>query len=160
MTLTDLGSLGEFVSTVAVVLSLIYVAHEIRENSRSTRLAALQSHLHSAQRFLELSATDRDLARVVRIGQATPEASTEDEFRQFAAWVAVGMRAAENLFIQHQAGNIDGESWTARSTAFLHLLSTPGGAQVWGEIAKAHRQDFQEWLAPLAVREDSPALSH
>ena len=34
MTLQDLGNLGEFISAVAVVVSLVYVAYQIRQNTR------------------------------------------------------------------------------------------------------------------------------
>lgn len=39
MTLQDLGALGEIVGAVAVVLSLLYVAAPIRQNTRSLRSA-------------------------------------------------------------------------------------------------------------------------
>ena len=68
MTLEQLGGLGEFIGAMAVVVSLIYVAFEIRSNSRSTRLAALQTAMESSQRIIELPARDRDLSRVIRIG--------------------------------------------------------------------------------------------
>jgi len=153
MTFEELGSLGEFVSAVAVVVSLVYVAREIRENSRSTRLTALQSHLDAAQRFLELPARDRDLARVTRIGQKTPEALSEDEMAQFRAWLSVGMRIAENLFVQYRAGNIQEESWEARSSGFLAILATPGGSEAWASLAPLHRSDFQDWLSAHALEE-------
>lgn len=151
MTFEQLGSLGELISAVAVVVSLVYVAREIRENSRSTRLAALQSHLDAAQRFLELTARDRDLSRVIRLGQATPEVLTEDELAQFRAWLSVGMRIAENLFVQYRAGNIDEESWGARSRGFLAILATPGGSEAWASLAPMHRSDFRDWLSDHAL---------
>jgi hypothetical protein len=158
VTFEQLGSLGEFVSAVAVVISLVYVAREIRESSRSTRLAALQSHLDAAQRFLELPARDRDLARVVRIGQVTPELLSEDELAQFRAWLGVGMRIAENLFVQYQAGNIAEESWNARSRGFLSMLATRGGSEAWASLASLHRSDFQEWLSANAVERPRDVL--
>lgn len=39
MTLQDLGALGEIIGAVAVVLSLLYVAAQIRQNTRSLRSA-------------------------------------------------------------------------------------------------------------------------
>ena len=34
MTLSDLGSIGEFIGSIAVIISLIYVAIQIRDNTR------------------------------------------------------------------------------------------------------------------------------
>ena len=43
MTLEDLGNIGEFVGAVAVVVSLLYLAVQIRQNSRLLRSAASQA---------------------------------------------------------------------------------------------------------------------
>ena len=45
MSLEDLGNIGEFVAAVAVVVSLIYLAVQIRDNTRSLQAASLQSVL-------------------------------------------------------------------------------------------------------------------
>ena len=72
-------------------MSLVYVAREILENSRSTRLAALQSAMLADQTVIELPARDRDLARVLRIGIGRSEgALNEDEFSQFRHWAHLG----------------------------------------------------------------------
>ena len=85
VTLEQLGGLGEFVGALAILVSLVYVAREIRENSRSTRLAALQSAMLADQIVIELPARDRDLARILRIGIGRSEgASTRTNSRNFA----------------------------------------------------------------------------
>ena len=43
MTLDDWGNLGEVIGSIAVVLSLLYLAAQIRQNSRLARAASLQS---------------------------------------------------------------------------------------------------------------------
>ena len=44
MTISDLGSIGEFVSSIAVVFSLVYVAIQVRENSRDEDGFKTESH--------------------------------------------------------------------------------------------------------------------
>ena len=86
VTFEQLGGLGEFIGALAVLSSLVYVARQIRENSRATRLAAMQSSMVAAQNVMALQAQDRDLARVIRVGMADPDELTEDEFQQFRIW--------------------------------------------------------------------------
>jgi hypothetical protein len=43
LTLQDLGSLGELIGGIAVVASLIYLALQIRQNTRSTHASMAQS---------------------------------------------------------------------------------------------------------------------
>ena len=43
MTLQDLGNIGEFVGAIGVVTSFVYLAIQIRQNTRAIRLSSMQS---------------------------------------------------------------------------------------------------------------------
>ncbi len=43
MTLQDLGNIGEFVAAIATLITLIYLAAQIRQNTRAVRSASLDS---------------------------------------------------------------------------------------------------------------------
>jgi len=146
MTFEELGGVGEFVGALAVVVSLIYVARQVRENSRSTRLAATQAYMESAQRIIEMPAADRDLARVIRVGGGDPDSLTEDEYAQFRYWMILCLRSTENLFIHHSSGMIDNETWLARSGVMLWAMETTGGRRVWKDVSNRYRPDFQGWI--------------
>ena len=156
MTLEQLGSLGEFLGALAVLASLIYVAREIRENSRSTRLAAMQSTMLAAQNVMALPAENLGLARVVRLGLTDPGQLDDDEFQQLRYWLFSLLRAHEDLFVQHKAGVIDNETWLARSSSVRSILSTPGGRKVWS-LAGAYRADFKAWVDSSLSGDRPPA---
>ena len=156
MTLEQLGGLGEFIGAMAVVVSLIYVAFEIRSNSRSTRLAALQTAMESSQRIIELPARDRDLARVIRIGSNDPDSLTEDEYAQYRYWLILSLRSTENLFVQYKAGALDYETWIARAGTVKWMMDTPGGRRVWASTSNRYLVDFQEWMDSSQSQSDTP----
>ena len=62
MTLTDLASLGSFVSAVAVVISLIYLALQVRQNTRHSQALIQQGRAarisDAALKIAELRADD------------------------------------------------------------------------------------------------------
>jgi hypothetical protein len=50
MTLNDLANLGQIIGALAVVISLIYVAFQIRQNTNAIRSATAQTvHEHFAK---------------------------------------------------------------------------------------------------------------
>ena len=61
-TLQDLGSLGEFVGAIGVVVSLIYLAQQMRQNTTSVRAASFNSMTENSIRILEHSFRDADFA--------------------------------------------------------------------------------------------------
>ena len=63
MTLNDLANLGQIIGAVAVVVSLIYVALQIRQNTNAVRSAAAQVvHEHFAS-WYHLLANDAELSQ-------------------------------------------------------------------------------------------------
>jgi hypothetical protein len=157
VTFEQLGGLGEFIGALAVVSSLVYVAREIRENSRATRLAAMQSSMLAAQNVMALQAQDRDLARVIRVGMTDPDELTEDEFQQFRIWLFLVLRVHEDMFVQHRAGVIDDDTWLARADSLRTIFATPGGRRIWAATT-AYRADFRAWMDSSEDREDPPAV--
>ena len=54
MTLEDLGNIGEFVAAIAVVVSLLYLAIQIRQNTKTVRTSTYQAILDSSRSDTEL----------------------------------------------------------------------------------------------------------
>jgi len=156
VSLEDLGNLGDFLGGVAVIATLVYLARQIRENTRSTRLAAMQSTMLAAQDLLKLPVQDPDVGRVFRVGLMTPDELTEDEFHRFRYFLLALLRVHEDMFVQHKSGVIDDETWHARAANLGTLLAMPGGRRVW-ETHNAYRPDFQAWLDSRLDRKDPPA---
>jgi hypothetical protein len=157
VTLEQLGGLGEFIGAMAVLASLVYVARELHENNRSTRQAAMQAAMLASQNVMALPVRDRDLARVIRVGMATPDDLTEDEYDQFRFWLFLVLRVHEDMFVQHRGGVIDDETWGARARTVFILFGTPGGNRVWAAASNAYRPDFQAWMASAGSREAPPS---
>jgi hypothetical protein len=155
--LEALGNIGDFVGGIAVILTLIYLAVQIRDNTRSTRLAAMQSTMLSAQNIGKLPAQDRDLARVVRVGLVEPGDLDEDEFQQLRYYLINYLRVHEDMFVQYKAGVIDDETWLARASSLITIFSTPGGRKIW-EASNAYRPDFQAWMDSHLNRDGPPAV--
>jgi hypothetical protein len=155
--LEALGNIGDFVGGIAVILTLIYLAVQIRDNTRSTRLVAMQSAMLSAQNVGKLPAQDRDLARVVRVGLAAPDDLDEDEFQQLRYYLMSYLRVHEDLFVQHKAGVIDDETWLARASSLRTIFSTPGGRKIW-DASNAYRPDFQAWMNSHLDRDGPPTV--
>ena len=54
----DFGNLSEIVAAVAVVISLVYLAMQVRENTRATTLAATRELFSAAQEAIAANSSD------------------------------------------------------------------------------------------------------
>ncbi len=131
MTLQDLGGIGEFIGGIAVVISLVYLAVQIRQNTKSVRTSTYQAILDSSRSDTELLLVHPHLERVYRVGRRNPEKLNDDERPLFRMLVAQLLLSSESLFLQHQQGAIDSDYWQRRQQTLRGLLSQPGVRQWW-----------------------------
>ncbi len=154
-----IAAIAELLGGLATVATLVYLARQIRESGRSTRLAAMQAAMLAEQTAMEVPAHDQNLARVIPIAVGITDGTlTEGERQQFRFWMFLMLRSHENMFVQHQAGMIDDATWAARSSTALFLLASPIGRKIWAGASNAYRADYQDWVATSLVRLDAPAV--
>ena len=83
MTLQDLGDIGERVGAIGVVVSLVYLAIQIRQNTRSVRSASFQEAIRDVIAITDALGTDEELSRIYWKGLADFESLEQDERRRY-----------------------------------------------------------------------------
>ena len=97
--------LAGVVSAAAVVLSLIFVGYEIRQNSAAVRGATYQSVMEASVGYAEWVASDERVAGlVVRVMNGEgPEDFSEEENLAITGIYYSGIRRAQNVYLQATA---------------------------------------------------------
>ena len=109
MTFFDLASIGSFISGIAVLISLIYLSLQIRQNSKHTRALIQQGRLERiTNQLLAMADTDLVSAWIIANGDTpTPRAVKQRQsILQFATYF-VGW---DDTFSQHEAGLVTDDS--------------------------------------------------
>lgn len=129
MTLSDLASLGSFVSGVAVLVSLVFLYFQLRQ------IGAQMVQAEKNQRSLVTQgALGRSVAQTNWIGEhgalfvkagAAPETLTDEETLQITAFVRTLLLNFQDYHHQREAGLIDAMSYNMSLTAVRYWLSVP-----------------------------------
>lgn len=112
MSIQDWGALGEVVSAIAVVATLIYLAIQIKQNTAATRAQIHQSRSEQAQNFLLFGAGSREFAALVEklnYDPANLSKLDEVERQQITFWFVAGMQRMSNIYFQQQSGFLSEE---------------------------------------------------
>jgi hypothetical protein len=102
VSLQDLGSFGGFLGAVAVLVSLIYLAVQIRQNTRSVRSAGYQSLSTSLSDLAVSVAKSADLARIWQTGMTDPGQLSGVERVRLQAFLTAAYRQYQNLYFQNR----------------------------------------------------------
>jgi len=98
--LSDVAPVAEIVGALGIVMSLIFVGVQIRENTAAARAAASQAIFDSSRGFLLDIALSDELSRIRRLGEADVSSLTPDEATRFGGLVLANWTFFENVWIQ------------------------------------------------------------
>ena len=146
MTFEDLGNIGEFVGAIGVVGSLIYLAFQIRQNTKSVRAAAFQEAMRDISALSELLAHDVGLNRIWFAATRDFESLDVEDQRRFASYMISFLRRLESLLYQTQQGILEPESWAGLREFLKYVFSQPGVAQWWKNSRNLFNPNMQEFI--------------
>ncbi|MCH7866487.1 MAG: hypothetical protein IH881_02245 [Myxococcales bacterium] len=146
MTIQDLGSIGEFAGALAVIASVIYLAAQIRQNTRTVRATSSLSFVQLSQNFSAMLITDEKVARLYRLGLKDSSQFGEDEAVQFDALMITVFRDFQNTFQQYRKNQLDEEEWEVFARNILWTFRQPGIQQWWQSRRVMFIESFREFL--------------
>jgi hypothetical protein len=110
MSLSDLASLGSFISDVAVLASLVYLSIQIRQNSKHSKALISQNRVDRVtSTLLTLASSDLSTAYSAANGEGATESQVRQ--RQFDFICTALLNGWHDTFIQHQTGLLDQEQF-------------------------------------------------
>ena len=172
--LEDLGNLGDFLGGIGVVVTLIYLAHQIRQNTKQIRqnTTAVNAEAHRARRegasAVNLAiAQDAELAALFRSGLGNFKALAPDQHTQFSFLLAEVVIAQEAAWDEITLGTLAESGLPIVEDALSRFLGTPGGRDWWAMYRMGYPVDFRGFVDRLvastsvhpAAKQSAPADS-
>jgi hypothetical protein len=147
-----LGNLGEFVGAIAVVVTLGYLATQVRHsrvateaNTKQLQSGSLQNmteRLHNRLLFLAADPVAADLTfRMSR----DPDSLSEMEQFQAVMLIAANVTDLEEAYRQVGLGTLPEAALNSRVTQFKQTLQSPFVAGAWESLRKFPDPEFQRW---------------
>jgi hypothetical protein len=157
MSLNDLANIGQVIGAIAVVISLIYVAMQIRQNTNAVRSATAQSvHEHFAN-WYHLIAADSELARIAANGLRDYQSLSENERTRFIAVFMSFLSYSQNAFLKWRQGLLAPSLWLGWEQVMMNLFGAPGGKALWKERGYMFGDEFRRYIEDdLIKREPRP----
>jgi len=150
MKVKELAAIGEVVSSVAIVLTLGYLAIQTKQTNNALQAGSRQAVLEAELNFLDHIVDDPDLQRFNREGPTT----REDRGRLYALYNGI-LRSREFLWTQYQFGVIDEGTMTSYHTGSMPFFRGPVFAEFWRTQSDAFDPGFVEYFDALLEQANS-----
>ena len=148
--LTKLNPLLEFFGGIAVLVGLIFVGLELRQNTEAVQADTLQSITEQSQDYLLLLASDGEINAIWRQGVADLSELDEGEASRFnflyrAQWIRF-----QNAYLQWRRGTLDDNDWAF----YAGIICRKGGDEgspsargaTWPDHKGALTKEFVEFV--------------
>jgi len=127
-----LGGLGDFVAAIVIVITLIYLALQVRQNTNALHAQSRQTVLSSAQTGLFAMMDNPDIhLSIVKTESLTPHEHVKLHF-----WLAAFMRLREFSWLQYRNGIIDDDQWSTELVIIQSVLSSKRARVWWKSVGR------------------------
>ena len=141
-----IGAIANVLGTVGVVITLAYVALQIKQNTVTTRLSMSNAIAAAARDWNRPLLLDSTLAWTFQVGTEDPTALDEKERARFIELCFSLFRMFEDAFYQYQNGALDPEVWSGYEKLYIAYARAPGFQMYWNERCDTFRPAFREFI--------------
>ena len=135
-----IGALGEVAGAIGVILTLIYLASQLRQNTSMMRNTAAQATA-AAGREVALATMSSPETVQALVKSMSGEKLTAEEQIHYRMWCQAMFRAVESYFMHWESGLVPEEFWLTRLEALKTGLN-PQMKSVWIEARPGFHPDF------------------
>ena len=147
-----ISAIGEIVGAIAVVVTLLYLAVQMRHSAAATQGARRDTIAQLTTDILVRIASDAELASIFRRGQNDPESLDDDEAFRFDVLLYTIFDHWETMHSQIQRSTFAEEDWAKYETIIGFYMAQPGAQRFWESFAGSFTKTFQAYVENVAQK--------
>ena len=137
---------SNIVGTVAVTLTVFYLAIQVRASTKATYSQTYQTAVAALGDMAAIVGETKEKSRLYADGMADPDKLDKDEYLQFAYLGISLFRKYENAYFQYKSGMIADAFWDGHRDNLLWFFHRPGTQRWWTERRLGFSKSFREYL--------------
>ncbi len=149
-----INAVSQFVSSIAVVLSVLYLGIQVHRSTRVARVAAQDAAASAVRDVTNTFMENADMARIWGAGlEDLKTLSAEDQARFFHATHQF-LKALETIHFHYLNGLMDEQLWRGWEELLRHYIAAPGIARYWDIRSQLFSARYREFISDLEPARD------
>ena len=141
-----LGAIGEIIGAIAVVVTLIYLAAQMKNNTAAIRLASQQTTTTGRADTLRFLSGTEAVSDLVWEGGRNPESLSPKDWQRFMLATASAVRAIEMAFMDWEEGRMSHELWSAQHQSLIFWFKQAGLRKFLDEYGATFYPPFTKYI--------------
>lgn len=118
--------IAEIISAIAIVISLLFVGFQIKDNTKATRASTFHEITSLDIQLLLSFATSEESANKISTFRENPDALSGEQLNHAFYFFAAEVRHVENMFLQHKNKMLSDRDWQSRKSLVDGIVLSPG----------------------------------
>jgi hypothetical protein len=144
-----IGALGEIVGAMAVFLTLIYLAAQIRQNTRAVRASAVDAAVHHVSNVRQALFSDDELTGIYIQGNADPTSLDDKSLVRYRLLIHNILMGISNIHAQASLTGLSKSNWESQLPIVKRIVSTAGGTWFWTSFRHEFEESFRDEVDTL-----------
>jgi hypothetical protein len=144
--LETLSAVAQIIAAIGVIVSLFYLATQIRQNTRSQRSVVVDSLTGSLISLLGPQAADPSQMRAFASAIEDWHGATEEDRLRAVALLFITFKLFENAWFQKRQGTLDPEQWEGWDLHIRVYYHRPGVQTWWSDRQTMFAAGFRSYL--------------
>ncbi len=156
MSIQDLGSVGELVAAIATIVTLGYLALQLRQNTLAVRAGSSMSNMTENNAVTALIAQDPDTCELYFAGLEGTRDLADEERRRFEMLVAMWMMVLQQTRVLEADGFYDPDLAEGRRAQLAWITQQPGFRTYWDRWGPMNPPGFRGEVEALMATASRP----
>lgn len=152
LTIQEWGSIGEIVGGIAVLVTVVYLAIQLRHSTQATHRHTYNAAADSMAQFSWNLAKNPYLQKLYRTMLRAPDSLSDDELLQAETILDAYLTLMESYYLHNiQFGEkLSQDRW---GRTLSKIFAMPGGQRYWAQRRWQFQEEFANYVDELIVAE-------
>lgn len=153
-----LGSIGEITGAIGVIVTLIYLAKQIRESNLAARQSAMQELMNLQSQLLGQISRDNSMSELWIKGTSDDPSLSEADKLQFRVFLMQLSVLWQRCYYFHLTGKIDHWFWDEVKNGIASVSASPGFRSWFEDVKHRLSDDWQNYISIVIESTEESAV--
>ncbi len=158
MPLDQLANIAEIGAAALLIVSLIYVGIQIKQNTKATEISTSHAFIDTFSETVLEICRRKEFTDIYWRGLSGLSNLQGSEVAAFGAWTISTFRTWESFYYQWQEGVFDDRLWAGYKIQFCDLFGYPGIQEFWTLRRHQFNEGFREFVEQQIISAESKPM--
>jgi len=153
VTLDQIVSVAEIVGAIGIIITLVYLAMQVKDSVRASKSAAITDATEAIQSFYHEMGSNQQASNLWYRAIRDPDSLSNEDTFQFIMMTHDALLAFQRSFYLVREGTLDQRLRDSIGTAIVAVKDTPGFQFAWKQRKAFFQPEFVDWVEEMRQRE-------